>query len=369
MSESRRAKVWVSQPLFDDVVAQLGEHFELTTTQRASAYSPADLAAQLASLDGALITLNERIGAAEIAAAPQLRAIANVGVGYNNLDLDALSAAGILASNTPDVLTETSADLGFALLMATARDLGFALLMATARRITEAERWLRDGQWGQWSFKTMLGADIHGSTLGILGMGRIGQGIARRGAHGFGMRVLYHNRSQLPAATEQTLGAQYVDLDTLLAQSDHLVLVLPYTKQSHHIIDAAALGKMRATATLVNIARGGLVDELALADALANGRLAGAGLDVYEGEPAVRPELLALRNVVLTPHIGSASLATRRAMVQLAVDNLIAALGKGPNAGHPPSALNADAMAAAKQGGTGAAAKKTGVTGTIWTKR
>ncbi|MGV7186578.1 NAD(P)-dependent oxidoreductase [Xanthomonas axonopodis] len=180
MSDGRRARVWVSQPLFDDVVAQLGEHFELTTTQRVSAYSPAELAAQLAPLDGALITLNERIGAAEIAAAPQLRAIANVGVGYNNLDLDALSAAGILASNTPDVLTETTADLGF------------ALLMATARRITESERWLRDGQWGQWSFKTMLGADIHGSTLGILGMGRIGQGIARRGAHGFGMRVLYH---------------------------------------------------------------------------------------------------------------------------------------------------------------------------------
>lgn len=210
---------------------------------------------------------------------------------------------------------------------------------------------------------------FHGSTLGILGMGRIGQGIARRGAHGFGMRVLYHNRSQLPAATEQALGARYVDFDTLLAQSDHLVLVLPYTKDSHHIVDAAALGKMRATATLVNIARGGIVDELALADALANGRLAGAGLDVYEGEPRVRPELLALNNVVLTPHIGSASLATRRAMVQLAVDNLIAALGKGPRAGHPPSALNAAAVAAAKRGGTGADAKKAGVTGTISTKR
>ncbi|AOD14788.1 D-glycerate dehydrogenase [Xanthomonas fragariae] len=362
MSESRRAKVWVSQPLFDDVLAQLGEHFELTITERVTAYSPADLAARLASQDGALLTLNERIGAAQIACAPQLRAIANVGVGYNNLDIDALSAAGILASNTPDVLTETTADLGF------------AFLMATARRITESERWLRDGQCGQWSFKTMLGADIHGSTLGILGMGRIGQGIARRGAHGFGMRVLYHNRSQLPAHTEQALGAQYVDVETLLAHADHLVLALPSTKQSHHIIDAAALGKMRPTATLVNIARGGLVDELALADVLADGRLAGAGLDVYEGEPAVRPELLALQNVVLTPHIGSASLATRRAMVQLAVDNLIAALGAGPNAGHPPSALNADAVAAAKQGGKAVGtidsdAINAGATETILTKR
>ena len=164
------------------------------------------------------------------------------------------------ASNTPDVLTETTADLGF------------ALLMATARRITESERWLREGQWQQWSFQTMLGADIHGSTLGILGMGRIGQGIARRGAHGFGMKVLYHNRSQLPAATEAELGATYVDLDALLAQSDHLLLVLPYTPASHHLIDAAALAKMKPSATLVNIARGGLVDEIALADALANGR-------------------------------------------------------------------------------------------------
>ncbi|MEE7546404.1 D-glycerate dehydrogenase, partial [Xanthomonas sp. Kuri4-1] len=255
MAEAR-PRVWVSQPLFDDVVARLGQYFELTTTADVTRYSAAELAAQLAPLDGALVTLNERIGAAEIAAAPRLRAIANVGVGYNNLDLPALSAAGIVATNTPDVLTETTADMGF------------ALLMAAARRVTEAERWLRDGRWGQWSFKTMLGADIHGSTLGILGMGRIGQGIARRGAHGFGMRVLYHNRSRLPAATEQAVAAQYVDLDTLLAQADHLVLVLPYSPASHHLIDAAALARMKPTATLVNIARGGLVDELALAAAL-----------------------------------------------------------------------------------------------------
>lgn len=337
MAETR-SKVWVSQPLFDDVIEQLGQHFELTTTDVVTRYSPETLAARLAGVDGALITLNERVGAPEVADAPQLRAIANVGVGYNNLDLDALSAAGILASNTPDVLTETTADLGF------------ALLMATARRITEAERWLREGQWGQWSFQTMLGADIHGSTLGILGMGRIGQGIARRGALGFGMRVLYHNRSRLPEATEAEVGAQYVGLDALLAQADHLVLVLPYSASSHHIIDAGALAKMKPTATLVNIARGGIVDELALADALAHGRLAAAGLDVFEGEPTVRPELLALRNVVLTPHIGSASQATRRAMVQLAVDNLTAALGQGPDAGRPPSALNADAVAAVKNG-------------------
>lgn len=330
-----RPRVWVSQPLFDDVVAQLGEHFELATTADVTKHAQQDLAARLAPLDGALVTLNERIGAAEIAGAPRLRAIANVGVGYNNLDIAALSAAGIVATNTPDVLTETTADLGF------------ALLMAAARRVGEAEHWLRAGHWGQWSFRTLLGADVHGATLGILGMGRIGQAIARRGHHGFGMPVLYHNRSRLPEALEREVGARYVGFDELLARADHLVLVLPYGAASHHIIDAPALARMKPTATLVNIARGGLVDEPALADALASGRLAAAGLDVYEGEPDVRPELLALRNVVLTPHIGSASLATRRAMVQLAVDNLVAALGVGPDAGRPPSAINLEAANAA----------------------
>ncbi|MBO9883133.1 D-glycerate dehydrogenase [Xanthomonas sp. D-109] len=344
MAESR-PRVWVSQPLFDDVVARLGAHCALTTTADVTRYSPQDLAQALAPLDGALVTLNERIGAAEIAGAPRLRAIANVGVGYNNLDLDALSAAGIVATNTPDVLTETTADLGF------------ALLMAAARRITESERWLRDGQWQQWSFQTMLGADVHGSTLGILGMGRIGQAIARRAA-GFSMRVLYHNRSRLPDEVERAHRAEYVGFDALLARADHLLLVLPYSAQSHHIVDAAALAKMQPTATLVNIARGGLVDEVALADALANGRLAAAGLDVFEGEPAIRPELLALRNVVLTPHIGSASVATRRAMVALAVDNLLAALGVGADAGRPPNALNLDAIAAAGGGARAIADKK-----------
>jgi gluconate 2-dehydrogenase len=345
MAESR-PRVWVSQPLFDDIVDQLRAHCDVETTQAVTTHTSEQLARRLAPLDGALITLNERIGAAEIADAPKLRALANVAVGYNNLDIAALGAAGVAVTNTPDVLTETTADLGF------------ALLMATARRITEAEAFLRSGQWGKWSFTTLLGADLHGSTLGILGMGRIGQAIARR-ARGFGMRVLYHNRSRLAAEVETEVGASYVPFDDLLRSSDHLVLVLPYTPASHHLIDAAALAKMKPTATLVNIARGGIVDELALADALAHGRLAGAGLDVFEGEPTVRPELLALKNVVLTPHIGSASLATRRAMVQLAVDNLIAALGFGPDAGNPPSLVNADALKTAQTGGAIVGATKT----------
>lgn len=341
MADAVRPRVWVSQPLIEEIIAPLRERVDLLATEDVTAWTPQQLAAQLSAVDGALVTLNERIGAEQLEGAGRLQAIANVGVGYNNLDIAALSAAGVLASNTPDVLSETTADLGF------------ALLMAAARRITESERWLRAGQWRQWSFQTMLGADIHGSTLGILGMGRIGQGIARRGAHGFGMNVLYHNRSRLPADTEAAVAATWVDLPTLLAQSDHLVLVLPYTPASHHIIDAAALARMKPSATLVNIARGGIVDECALADALANGRLAAAGLDVYEGEPAVRAELLALRNVVLTPHIGSASLATRKAMVQLAVDNLLAALGVVGDVASMPSAINAQAALAARADNAG----------------
>jgi len=325
----RRPRVWVSQPLFDDTVAQLAAYCDVVATPAVTAHDSAALAAHLSGADGALVTLNERIGAAEIADAPALKIVANIGVGYNNLDLAALSAAGIVATNTPDVLTETTADLGF------------ALLMAAARRIVESDRWLREGNWGQWSFTTMLGADLHGSTLGILGMGRIGQAIARRGHHGFGMKVLYHNRSRLPQETERDVGARYAGFDELLSSADHLLLVLPYTAQNHHVIDAAALAKMKPTATLVNIARGGIVDELALAGALGGGRLASAALDVYENEPAVRSELLALRNIVLTPHIGSASLATRRAMVQVAVDNLLAGLGIGADAGRPANALNA----------------------------
>lgn len=344
-----RPRVWVSQPLFDEVIEQLAADFDVVAAQQVTTYDSAQLAQQLSQVDGALVTLNERIGAAEIAAAPRLRAIANVGVGYNNLDLAALSAAGIIATNTPDVLTETTADLGF------------ALLMAAARRVTESERWLREGQWDQWSFSSMLGADVHGSTLGILGMGRIGQAIARRGALGFGMKVIYHNRSRLPAELERPLAATYVGFGQLLAQSDHLLLVLPYSAASHHLVDAAALAQMNPTATLVNIARGGLVDELALADALANGRLAAAGLDVFEGEPAVRPELLALRNVVLTPHIGSASGATRRAMANLAVANLRAALGVGPDAGRPCNALNLDAISATAGSPAAAAIITTGI--------
>jgi len=184
-----------------------------------------------------------------------------------------------------------------------------------------------------------LGADVHGSTLGIIGMGRIGQAIARR-AMGFNMRVVYHNRSRLDAATEAACKASYVDKDTLLKTADHVILVLPYSKDTHHTIGAAELAAMKSTATLVNLARGGIVDDGALAQALASKQIAAAGLDVFEGEPSVHPELLKVSNVVLTPHIASASAATRRGMASLAADNLIAALGFGSAPGKPPCLLN-----------------------------
>jgi gluconate 2-dehydrogenase len=249
-------------------------------------------------------------------------------VGFNNIDVPACTVRGVLASNAPGVLTETTADFGF------------ALMMATARRITEGEHYLRAGRWSNWTVDMLAGADVHGATLGILGMGRIGQGIARRGALGFGMPVIYHNRSRLPEADEAAVGARYVELNELLARADHLVIVVPYTPATHHLIGAAELAKMKPTATLTNIARGGVVDDAALAEALRDKRIAAAGLDVFEGEPKVHPALLAQSNVVLTPHIASASLPTRRAMASLAAANLIAALGAGPNAGRPPTPLN-----------------------------
>jgi gluconate 2-dehydrogenase len=212
--------------------------------------------------------------------------------------------------------------------------------MAIARRMSESERFLREGQWDRWRYDMFAGADVHGTTLGILGMGRIGQGIARRGAHGFGMNVIYHNRSRLSPQLEAECRARYVSKEELLKTADHLVLVLPYTPESHHAIGAKELELMKPTATLVNIARGGIVDDAALAQALREGRIAGAGLDVFEGEPKVHPDLLALRNVVLTPHIASASVPTRRAMADLAADNLIQFLVHGK----PVTPLNPEVL-------------------------
>jgi len=325
---NQRPAILIARAVFPEVVARLREHFEVETNDEDAPFTPAQLIERLQGKLGVLTTGSERIDAALLAACPQLKVVCNIAVGYNNFDVPAMTAAGVLATNTPDVLTETTADFGF------------ALLMATARRITESEHFLRAGQWNRWALDMFAGAEVHGSTLGILGMGRIGQAIARRGAHGFGMNVIYHNRSRLDAESEAACRARYVSKAELLQQADHLVLVLPYSAESHHAIGAAELAQMKPTATLVNIARGGIVDDAALAVALREKRLAAAGLDVFEGEPCVHPGLLDVPNVVLTPHIASATLKTRRAMADLAADNLIAYLTRGEaltplNAGLP----------------------------------
>lgn len=313
--------ILVARAVFPEVIARLQTHFDVETNQADEVWSKSELIERLRGKAGAFTTGSDRIDAEVLAACPGLKICANMAVGYNNFDIDAMTAAGVLATNAPDVLTETTADFGF------------ALLMATARRVTESEHYLRAGKWNKWSYDMFAGSDIHGATLGILGMGRIGQGIARRGAHGFGMKVIYHNRSRLDAALEVDCKASYVSKEELLKTADHVVLVLPYSPASHHTIGAAELALMKPTATLINIARGGIVDDAALAVALREKRIAAAGLDVFEGEPKVNPDLLTVPNVVLTPHIASATLPTRLAMANLAADNLIAFFeGKAPPA-------------------------------------
>ena len=323
--------ILVTRAMFPEVLERLRETFDVIDNQADVVYPPEALAERLQGRVGLLSNAADTINADLISRVPTLRAVCNMAVGYNNFDLAAMTRAGILATNTPDILTETTADFGW------------ALLMAAARRVSESERWLREGHWKRWTYDAFLGAEVYGSTLGILGMGRIGQALARR-ASGFSMRVIYHNRSRLSPELEQDTRATYVSKDDLLKQADHLVLVLPYSKESHHAIGAAELAQMKPTATLVNLARGGIVDDAALAQALADKRIFAAGLDVYEGEPKVHPALLEAEHVALTPHIASATVGTRLGMANLAADNLIAALGFGPHAGQPPNLLNPDAL-------------------------
>lgn len=309
-----KPKILVTRAVFPEVIDLLAQHFEVESNPSDQMYTEDELIVKLRGKDGILATPSERISDDVIAANPQLKAICNMAVGFNNIDVEAATRARIMVTNTPEVLNQTTADFAW------------ALMMAAARRVTESEHWLRAGQWQKWRFDTFLGADVYGSTLGILGMGRIGQAIARRSL-GFDMRVLYHNRSRLPAEQEAYANnATLVSKEELLRSADHLILVLPYSPQTHHAIGAAELALMKPGATLVNIARGGIVDDVALIAALRERSIAAAGLDVFENEPRFHPDFLTLPNVVLTPHIASASEPTRRAMAFCAAENLIAAL-------------------------------------------
>ncbi|MFA7665014.1 MAG: D-glycerate dehydrogenase [Burkholderiaceae bacterium] len=304
-----KPKLLVTRKIFPEVLERLEQCFEVVSNQADDEWSADELRARTADRDALFVVASDRIDRALLDASPKLRIVSTGSVGYNHIDVAACAERGIAIGNTPEVLTEATADMAW------------ALLMAAARRVSDSERWLRAGQWQRWAFDQFLGTDLYGSTLGIIGMGRIGSAVARR-ARGFDMKLLYSNRS--PAANAAELGARRVERDTLLAEADHVVLVLPYSAETHHTIGERELGLMKPTATLVNIARGGIVDDEALARVLKRGGIAAAGLDVYENEPALNPALLDAPGLVMTPHIGSATRSSRVGMAMLAAENLIA---------------------------------------------
>ncbi|MEM8909244.1 MAG: D-glycerate dehydrogenase [Bacteroidota bacterium] len=306
-----KPRVFLTRRLPAAAIQRLQDQVDLELNPDDRVLSPSELLAGARDKDGLLCLLTDTIDAPLLEACPKLKVISNYAVGYNNIDVAAATQRGIPVTNTPGILTETSADLAF------------SLLLAVSRRIAEADRFVRTGQWKGWGPLQFLGTDIHQAHLGIIGMGRIGKAMARR-ARGFDMTVSYWNRTRLSNAEEATLGLTYQSLETLLAQADFVSLHLAYHPETHHLIGARELSKMKKTAFLINTARGAIIDEAALVTALQKGTLAGAGLDVYEAEPFITPALLAMDQVVVLPHIGSATQATRTRMAHLAVDHLLA---------------------------------------------
>ncbi|MBI4194191.1 MAG: D-glycerate dehydrogenase [Betaproteobacteria bacterium] len=318
-----KPKILVTREVFDETLDYLAPHCDVESNQQDVPIAADALAQRLAGKDGVMCCLTDRVDAGLLDACPLLKVVANIAVGYNNIDVPACTARGVMATNTPGVLDDSTADLAW------------ALMLAAARRLTEVEGYIRAGEWTGWRLKQWLGVDVHHATLGIIGMGRIGQTIAKR-ASGFEMKVLYCNRKPVAKEVEQRLNAKHVSKDDLLAQSDFVILQVPYSPETHHLIGAGELKKMKRTAILINSTRGGVVDDAALVAALTDGTIRGAGLDVFENEPRLHPGFLDLKNVVLAPHIGSSTEATRRAMAMTAAKNLVAGLtGKTP-----PNLLN-----------------------------
>ena len=323
-----RPPVLVTRRLPAPVLERLAAACDLDLWADGEVMPRRELLARVAGKAGLLPLLTDRVDAELLdAAGPGLRVVANYAVGHDNVDLDACTARGVLATNTPDVLTEATADMTW------------ALLLAAARRVTEGDRFLRSRRPWVWSPEMLLGVEVHGKTLGVVGLGRIGRAVARRAA-GFGMPVLYAGRRRLPPEEETALGVAWRDLDRLLAEADVVSLHAALTPATRHLIGAEQLRRMKPTAVLVNTARGPLVDEAALAGALRDGELAAAGLDVFEREPEVHPDLLGLDNVAMVPHLGSATVETRTAMGMVAADNLLAAL----DGRRPPNLLNPAAL-------------------------
>jgi glyoxylate reductase len=305
-------KVFVSLKHPGNAIDHLSKHAEVVKTDSPEPVSEDVLHKNLEGKDGCVVILQDRFDDAVFSKFPELKVVANVAVGYDNIDVAAATKHGVLVLNTPGVLDNTTADLAF------------GLLLSVARRISEADRYVRDGKWKKWTFDLILGTDVGGKTIGIIGLGRIGQAMARR-AKGFGMKILYTQRNPAKASIEEEVGAKFVDMAELLAESDFVSIHCPLSTETTHLIGMKELNQMKKGAFLINTARGAIVDEKALVKVLKSGRIAGAGLDVFEDEPNPHPFLLHMENVVLAPHIGSGSIETRSAMARLAVDGLLSA--------------------------------------------
>ena len=311
-------RILISRGCEPSALALIPKDIEVDLHGSEEALSRAELMARLKGKQGLICQITDTIDDEVLAAAPELKVVSNIAVGYNNIDVGAARRRNVVVTNTPDVLTETTADFAW------------ALLMAAARRLVEADAYARSGEWKQWQWDLLWGLDVHGKTLGVLGFGRIGRAVARR-ASGFNMRILYHDAVRADAGAEQELRATYVSKETLLSESDFVTLHTLLTPETRHIIDEAALRRMKKSAILVNAARGPIVDEAALVRALSERWIAGAGLDVFEEEPTIHPGLRTLnQHVVLAPHLASASFDTRIAMATLAVKNCLAVLEGKP---------------------------------------
>jgi lactate dehydrogenase-like 2-hydroxyacid dehydrogenase len=320
-----RPVVLVTKRIYPEAIEFLKQHVEVDYADSDDGLSAEELLKRIRGKQGVVSQLTEKFTAAVIDQLDGVRVIANVAVGFDNIDVAAATRHGILVTNTPDVLTDTTADFAF------------ALIMAAARRVVEGHQFLLAGKWNKWRIDLLVGQDVHHRTLGLFGMGRIGQAVARRGS-GFSMRILYHDAVRAAEAIERELGAEFVSAERLLRESDFVSLHVPLAPHTRHMISGPQLRMMKATAILVNTSRGPVVDEAALAEALEQHVIAGAGLDVFENEPQVHPGLLKLENVVLEPHIASASVDTRKKMSMLAAENAVAAL----EGRRPATLLNAE---------------------------
>lgn len=320
-----KPKILVTREVFDETIDYLKSRFDVESNQTDRLYGRDELLAKLRGKDAVQTSSSDRIDGELLDQCPTLRAVCNTAVGYNNIDVEACTRHGVMVTNTPGVLTDSVADYSM------------GMIIATCRRMTEGEAYLRTGEWQGTFLKQMLGQDVHGATLGMFGFGRIGQAIARR-ARGFDMKILYHSRNRAEPGAEAESGAVYTGKEDLLCKADVVLLILPFTPETQHFIGAKELALMKPSAVLVNMARGGIVDDAALIDALAKKTIWAAGLDVYENEPRLNPGFLGLTNVVLSPHLASASEPTRKSMAMTAAKNLAAAL----SGAIPPNLLNPD---------------------------